>query len=86
MHVAVLSAIFPLGGMIAAPFAGHLPTATDPIVSVLCSLGAGGIHGAHRCYVTCCVIWSAVPSGLAFGAIVPLCLLRSAIKSPAIRT
>jgi MFS family permease len=76
MHVAVLSAIFPLGGMIAAPFAGALADRYRfqlfLFFAVLALAASTALTGATSLVV---LYGLRAVAGLAFGAIVPLCLL-----------
>lgn len=76
MHVAILSALFPLGGMVSAPLAGVfadrqpfrlLLVMTVAMLALATALaGATSLAGLYALRIA---------AGLAFGAVVPLCLL-----------
>jgi len=76
MHVAVLSAIFPLGGMIAAPFAGALADRYRFQLFLFFAVMALAVSTALTGATSLVVLYGLrAVAGLAFGAIVPLCLL-----------
>lgn len=76
IHVAVLSAIFPLGGMLAAPVWGWLSDRHDFSILLVLAVATLGLTTAltgttslPQLYVLRAI------AGVAFGAIAPLCLL-----------
>lgn len=76
LHVAVLSAIFPLGGMLTAPFWGALSDRGNLRIVLIVAVAFLGATTALTGVTSLPVLYLLrIMAGIAFGAIVPLCLL-----------
>lgn len=76
MHVAILSAIFPLGGMLSAPLAGLLADRYRFKLLLVIVVLTLAISTALTSVTSLAALYALrIVAGLAFGAVVPLCLM-----------